>query len=128
MHAGGCDAEGGEWGENDGSQGFTKHVVGSNFDGAYRVHATDLDLDGDVDVLAAARDAGDITWWENDGHENFSEHTIDGNFGAARFVYAADIDKDGDLDVLGTDADPVDDDRIAWWENDGSQAFKRDII
>ncbi len=116
------------WWENDGSQGFTKHVVDSNFDGAYRVHATDLDLDGDVDILGAARDAGDITWWENDGDENFSEHTIDGSFGATRFVYAADIDKDGDLDVLGTDADPVDDDRIAWWENDGSQTFTRHII
>ena len=37
-------------------------------------------------------------------------------------VFAADVDGDGDLDVLSAS---VDDDKIAWYENDGSQNFTR---
>ena len=39
---------------------------------------------------------------------------------AARSVYAADLDGDGDLDVLSAS---FNDDRIAWYENDGSGTF-----
>ena len=30
-----------------------------------QVYATDVDNDGDVDVLGAASGADDIAWWEN---------------------------------------------------------------
>jgi len=103
------------WWENDGSGSFTEHTIDGNFDGAYSVHAADVDGDGDMDVLGAADDDHDITWWENDGNENFTEHTIDGFFQEASSVYAADLDGDGDMDVLGA-ANYVND--IHWWESD----------
>ncbi|NQT34157.1 choice-of-anchor D domain-containing protein, partial [bacterium] len=81
---------------------------------AWSVYATDIDGDGDMDVLGAAYGDADITWWENDGEQDFTEHTIAGDFDGAYSVYAADIDGDGDMDVLGA-AYGADD--IIWWES-----------
>ena len=47
-------------------------------------------------------------------------HTITTAASAARFVFAADVDGDGDIDVLSAS---YDDNKIAWYENDGSEAF-----
>lgn len=113
------------WWENDGNQSFTGHVIRDNFDLAISVHASDVDGDGDMDVLGAARAADDITWWENDGSESFTEHTIDGFFDGAHSVYASDVDGDGDVDVLGAAWLAYD---ITWWENDGTQSFTEHTI
>ena len=66
------------WWENDGSQSFTKQVIDSTFNGGWGVYAKDIDIDGDIDILAAATTADDVTWWENDGSESFTENTIEG--------------------------------------------------
>jgi len=104
---------------------FIEHTIDGSFSGACSVYATDVDGDGDVDVLGAALYANDITWWENDGSEHFTEHTIDGNFNGAHSVYATDVDSDGDMDVLGA-AWLADD--VTWWENDGSEHFTKHTI
>jgi len=113
------------WWENDGSENFTKHTIDDDFSGASSVYATDVDGDGDVDILGAARGADEICWWKNDGEENFTKHTIDDNFDGAYDVYATDLDGDGDVDILGA-AQNADD--IVWWENEGSQGFTRNNI
>ena len=104
---------------------FTEHTIKGDFGGAMSVYATDVDGDGDVDVLGTATKADAITWWENDGSQNFTEHTIAGSFDYARSVYATDVDSDGDIDVLGA-AEVADD--ITWWENDGSESFTEHTI
>ncbi|HCU80799.1 MAG TPA: hypothetical protein DGN60_06510, partial [Chloroflexi bacterium] len=96
---------------------FTEHTVDSSFNGSADIYASDLDGDGDMDILGAAQVADDITWWENDGNESFTKHTIDGSFNGARAVHAADVDGDGDIDVLGAAETAKD---ITWWENDGT--------
>ncbi len=106
-------------------QNFTQHTIKGDFDGATSIYATDLDGDGDVDVLGTAYIAGDVTWWENDGNENFTQHTIDGTFDGAYSVYATDVDGDGDVDVLGAAAGDHD---ITWWENDGNENFTEHTI
>ena len=57
------------WWENTAGDGtaWTVHTVDGAFDGAWSVSAADVDGDGDLDVLGAARDADDIAWWENRG-------------------------------------------------------------
>jgi len=95
---------------------WSQHTIDGSFNGASFVYAVDINGDGDLDVLATANTADDITWWENDGSESFTEHTIDGTFDGARSAYAIDLDDDGDMDVLGA-ADQADD--ITWWENLG---------
>ncbi|NOQ23453.1 MAG: T9SS type A sorting domain-containing protein [Candidatus Aegiribacteria sp.] len=106
------------WWENTNGSGtaWVKRTIDGNFDGAMTVYATDVDGDGDIDVLGAAKAADDIVWWENSNGSGTAwiKHTVDGFFDGAMSVYAADVDGDGDIDVLG--AAKADDD-ITWWEN-----------
>lgn len=121
------------WFENNGVEYFTKHTIDSDFDGANSVYATDVDSDGDIDVLGTREilmqgpilSAGEVSWWENDGKENFAKHVIDGDFDVAESVYATDIDGDGDMDILGVSWYSG---GIAWWENDGSENFVKHWI
>ncbi|MCD4734179.1 T9SS type A sorting domain-containing protein [bacterium] len=106
------------WENNDGSgTSWTEHTVDGSFNGAYSVYGADIDGDGDIDMLGAARSDDDITWWENDDGSgtSWTEHLVDGSFDGAYTAYAADVDGDGDIDVLGA-AMTADD--ITWWKND----------
>jgi len=58
------------------------------------------------------------------GQPTFTEHVISTS-GRANFVYTADVDGDGDMDVLSSS---MDDDKIAWYENDGSESFTEHAI
>jgi hypothetical protein len=94
-------------------------LIAEGFDGARSVFAADLDSDGDIDVLGAARYAGEIVWWENvtGGGSRWAAHVVEGGFPGATGVYAADLDSDGDPDIVGSSWDA---DEVAWWSNDGS--------
>ncbi len=105
------------WYENLNSAGtsWSKHIVETNFLGARRAVAKDIDSDGDIDIIGAAADAKDITWYRNNGDgSSFVPDIIEDNYDRALSTYAADLDGDGDLDALGA-ADAIDD--ITWWEN-----------
>jgi hypothetical protein len=54
------------WWENVNGTGtsWTEHTVDGSFDGAWSVHAADFNGDDNLDVLGAARWAGEITWWD----------------------------------------------------------------
>lgn len=52
------------WHENDGSEQFTQLTIEDSFDDPRSIYAVDLDSDGDVDVLGAAREADAVAWWE----------------------------------------------------------------
>ena len=105
------------WENSDTAPGvyWFEHTVDGDFDGARSVYSSDVDGDGDMDVLGAAFTADDITWWENANGSGTSwvTHTVDGGFDFAFSVHAADVDSDGDMDVLGA-ASYADD--ITWWE------------
>ena len=116
------------WYENDGSQGFTKRDIYTTADGARCVFAADVDSDGDVDVLSASSDDGRLNWYENDGTPavgSWIRHIIAVNAADAFSVFAADVDGDGDTDVC---AATEGDNRVAWWENNGSQVFSRHTL
>jgi hypothetical protein len=55
------------WYENDGSQGFTAHVITVTADYASSVFAIDLDRDGDMDVLSTSAQDDKVAWYENIG-------------------------------------------------------------
>lgn len=105
------------WWENIDGDGniWMEHSVADNFNYAFAVHASDLEGDGDVDILGTSFFGDDITWWENVGGlgNTWIEHTIDGNFDGARDVSTADFDGDGDIDVLGAATEDAD---ISWWD------------
>ena len=80
------------------------------------IHVTDLDVDGDMDVLSASFGDDKIAWYENtDGQGNFSsQQIISTNTIAPVTVYTEDIDRDGVMDVLSAS---FGDAKVAWYEN-----------
>ena len=99
------------FGQDFGSQ----QVITLSADGATCVYATDLDGDGDADVLSASRYDDKIAWYENLGGGSFgSQQVITLSANGAFSVYATDLDGDGDVDVLSAS---IWDDKIAWYEN-----------
>ncbi len=44
---------------------FPERVISTTADSAHSVFATDVDGDGDTDVLSASRDDDKIAWYEN---------------------------------------------------------------
>lgn len=113
------------WYENtDGKGNYgPQQVINSNADMANSVYSSDLDGDGDLDVLSASFNDSKIAWYENmDGQGTFGpEQPISTNAIAARSVYASDLDGDGDIDVLSA---LNSDKNIAYYENtDGRGTF-----
>ncbi|MDZ7319040.1 MAG: FG-GAP-like repeat-containing protein [candidate division KSB1 bacterium] len=116
------------WYENDGHQGFTKHRIYSWGQPDY-VFGTDLDDDGDNDVLATfwgIPENGQLVWFENDGNGNFANHIVAYDYRMGRSVIAADFDGDGDKDIVSTQAYRYA--RMDWWENDGNENFTYQFI
>ncbi len=99
---------------------FTEGSVinGSAFSRPESAFPSDIDGDGDTDIVAAASVEGAVAWWENNGGEissNWTVHVIDNSFPGANSVVALDLDGDGDQDVVATAGGITD--VIAWWEN-----------
>ncbi|MFB6231976.1 MAG: FG-GAP-like repeat-containing protein [Salinibacter sp.] len=104
------------------SDGFgPQQVITTNADGARSVYATDIDGDGDKDVLSVSQNDDKVAWYENqvggsgaddDGFSDQLVITTDADL--AFSAHAADLDGDGDKDVLSASQR---DDKIAWYEN-----------
>ncbi|MFI1770412.1 FG-GAP-like repeat-containing protein [Thalassobellus citreus] len=106
------------WHENiDGLGNFSnqKNVFTDGFD-AYSIYASDLDGDGDNDIIASISYDYKIVWFENtNGQGNFgTSQLITSEVDGAPKVYAIDLDSDGDMDILSAS---LNDNKIAWYEN-----------
>ena len=111
------------WYENDATPAvgtWIEHAISAAADGVRSVFATDVDGDGDIDVLSASQFDDTIAWYENDATPEmgaWTAHAISTAADGASSVFAADVDGDGDTDVLS--ASSVDN-KIAWYPNDGT--------
>ena len=115
------------WHENVGGGSFVRRVyIENGAPGVIRL--SDIDDDGDLDILLAY---ADLTWFENtDGLGTFSgEATLiagEGNFTFERFTLA-DIDADGDDDIVATQGacgGNPEQSIVTWHENlNGTSAF-----
>ncbi len=108
------------WYENTAGDGsaWSPHTIATpNVTGA--ISAADLDLDGDVDVVARSEFLAQ-SWYENlDGvGGSWSAHPIEAVLDAPIATHVADIDGDGDPEILSA---AYNGDRIEWFENRGGQ-------
>jgi hypothetical protein len=101
---------------------FRKQVVSTNFPGAVAVKAGDIDLDGDLDIVATAWTGSIVAWFENklsiDG--SWSRNTVNSNFTGAWPVNLCDLDQDGDLDIIASAdvlGNPGSSSALTIWEN-----------
>jgi hypothetical protein len=115
------------WYKNSGNGNFSRRNI-SNFQGS-RIYAEDVDVDGDVDVIAASPVVNELTWWENNGSQSFSKHLLEKKAttlpGGFESVFAKDLNGDGRPEILSTDWLF---DEIAWWENKGKKKFSKHIL
>jgi hypothetical protein len=109
------------WYENtDGLGTFgPQQIVFTNILVIKSIFASDLDGDGDLDILSASRNDNIIAWYENtDGLGSFGGQQIISDTALYAFsVHAADIDNDGDQDIFTARGD----DYISWYENTNGQ-------
>ncbi len=106
------------WYENiDGLGNFgDENFITNNIDVITDIYASDLDGDGDIDILSASRNDNKIAWYENtDGQSSFSAQKLISDTASFAFsVYTTDIDNDGDQDVLSGSGG---ENKIVWYEN-----------
>ena len=134
-----------EWEEiwaflNDGRGHFTSKMIwgSTNPDfGSSWITMSDLDRDGDLDILYSNGDAFDyapansrpwhgVQWLDNRGNVQFAFHRL-ADLPGASSPQAVDLDGDGDLDVVVASANNNWDDPAAmslvWLENNGRMQF-----
>ncbi len=115
--------------ENIDSEGTfgPQQVITTKADGARSVYASDLDGDGDMDVLSASWKGDEIAWYRNREAtlwDGLIEHLIDAGKGA-NSIDCGDFDGDGDADVMSAGTN-----EIAFYENldFGSGSFLKHSI
>jgi PKD repeat protein len=117
------------WYENSGGDPvvWTKHMITEGFLNACIGLPTDVDLDGDIDIVGTAQLDDEVAWWRNDGGDPivWTKYVIDDNFDGAWPGYACDLDGDSDIDIAAGASFA---NEVAWWENNLYGAhFQSDI-
>jgi hypothetical protein len=116
------------WWENDGTPTtgtWIQHVIANGSTSTPSIAVSDLDNDGDYDVVAAEIDPpGSYYWVENNGSpgygQNWTSHTIQSNADYARFVAIADLNRDGYADIVSSQVSTSA--KLSWFMN--SNAFQ----
>jgi len=92
---------------------------------ANSVYSSDIDQDGDLDIIGAAFGNNSIYWYENDGDGGFTEYTVTTSASGVTRAISGDIDSDGDMDILSANSSG---NTIKWYENDGNENFTSNTI
>ena len=83
---------------------WTTHVVDPDLLTVKGVFVCDIDLDEDLDIVAAGREAGHVVWYEQTQvyPGPWVKHFIDEDLPGAVSVWAGDLNGDGWIDVAAT--------------------------
>ncbi len=101
---------------------FSQYLISDQVHGTQSLFATDVDGDGDSDILGAAAEDHDVIFWRNEGGTplQWTKIIVNGTFSGAGTVMGCDINGDGKTDIL---AGAKTGDQIAWWENSGGDTI-----
>ncbi len=103
---------------------FTGHLVYQTTSRIFFTATSDLDKDGDQDILFTQPNQNILSWFENQGDGNFIIREV-GEFPEAFSTWVVDIDFDGDNDILASSYDPS---KVVLFENDGNQNFTLHLL
>ena len=95
---------------------FIPHSINGGEKGILSIHTTDLNGDGNTDLLYSSIESNSITWLENKGDNSYVPHTISVKINGSVSIFPADLNGDGNMDVLSASRY---DNSISWYKNDG---------
>lgn len=101
----------------------TEQVISTTQSNPFALQVSDIDGDGDKDIVSGSEGDNVIAWYANlNGEGNFgSQNIITLEADGPRSIFVIDIDGDSDMDVLSASTR---DDKLAWYENlNGLGAF-----
>jgi uncharacterized repeat protein (TIGR01451 family) len=109
------------WFKNDRNGSFTgPYVLVSNLAIVFSIFASDLDNDGDLDIITASNN-NIVSWHKNNGSGNIqSSYILSSNTTDPINVYATDINGDNNVDIFSVSSD---DNTISWYRNEGLGNF-----
>lgn len=112
------------WYKNDGNgESFTVDFSQQfSLNNAKAVHAADIDIDGDIDIIGAG---SSVSLFINDGAQSFSETILKGDGGTYHSISIVDVNGDDELDIVAGSSNST---PLIWFENDGSESFTEDSI
>ncbi len=97
------------WNKQDSTGNFGPiQIVTDSAHGGFTIHLTDIDSDGDKDILFGTSDSNypsnsKLLLWKNDGFGNFGNKIIiRQGYGPITDIKTFDLDNDGNLDILFT--------------------------
>ncbi len=112
------------WFENqDNATTWVEHSVDEDFINANFVLATDVDGDGDTDLIGDSYGLdGIFAWWSNEDGLGltWTRHELHTGDGGCWGLDAADLDGDGDIDILGVSYYH---DTVFWWQQNDDGSF-----
>ena len=104
---------------------FIPHSINGGEKGILSIHATDLNGDGNTDLLFSSIESNSITWLENKGNNSYAPHPISIKINGSVSVFPTDLNGDGNMDVLSASRY---DNSISWYKNDGNGIFFKQLI
>ena len=91
------------WFENDGTGSATPYderVIATDLQGIRNIYPSDLDSDGDLDIITAELGANRVRWYRNDNGSFTTNTIITTAATGVTCVSAGDLNGDGWLDVI----------------------------
>ena len=92
---------------------WQKTQVSNQLDVAVNTRVCDLDMDGDIDIVAVGKIPGELAIYLNDNF-SWSKQTLKLGFEGGSALSVIDLDGDGDMDIV-SGASALG--RLLWWEN-----------
>lgn len=98
-----------------------QNIISNQASSAFDITTSDIDRDGNIDMVAALYGSDSIVWYRNNGDDTFgSAQIITSIADGATSVFTADLNNNGYEDVISTSEI---DNKIAWYPNNGDGTF-----